>query len=148
MPSNEVGFAPYDAGGQPLCTAQLDRPLDFAMVSDHAEFFGDRALCTNPATVAYSSYTCQLYRAQDFWTVTLFSLNLTSPQNNTTQMAHCGWWGSECWNHAITLWQKEQKQSNYFDQLQKLRQQYYAQVPGHESIVAAQFPGYLLNEWL
>ncbi len=35
-----VGIQPYDADGQALRTVQLDRPLDFVALSDHAEFLG------------------------------------------------------------------------------------------------------------
>lgn len=40
------GSPPRDA--TPLRTLQLGRPLDFAMVSDHAEFFGEVRICAEP----------------------------------------------------------------------------------------------------
>ena len=36
-----------DADGDPTVRAQLRRPLDFAAVTDHAEFLGEMNICTN-----------------------------------------------------------------------------------------------------
>ena len=38
---------------------EIDRPLDFAAVADHAEFLGELALCTDPGSNAYATDTCQ-----------------------------------------------------------------------------------------
>jgi hypothetical protein len=46
-------------------TVQLDRPLDFAAVTDHAEFFGEIDVCTDPSSPGYDSTTCRTYRAGD-----------------------------------------------------------------------------------
>ena len=43
-------------------TVRIDRPLDFAAVTDHAEFFGEMALCTNPASEAYATDFCSVIR--------------------------------------------------------------------------------------
>ncbi len=41
------GVDPEDASDDvPLRTLTIDRPLDFVMVSDHAEFFGEKGICT------------------------------------------------------------------------------------------------------
>ena len=37
--------SPTTPTGTPLRTLQLDRPLDFAAVTDHAELFGERTIC-------------------------------------------------------------------------------------------------------
>ena len=37
---NPIGLPPYDEEGRPSRIAQLDRPLDFAAVTDHAEWLG------------------------------------------------------------------------------------------------------------
>ena len=52
--------------------AQLERPLDFAAVTDHAEFFGEFHLCTVPPAdpsdpaAAYNTEFCVNYRAVAF----------------------------------------------------------------------------------
>src|ERR1041385_9018178 len=43
----KVGIQPHDSSGRALRELQLDRPLDFAAVTDHSEFFGEVELCTN-----------------------------------------------------------------------------------------------------
>ena len=43
-----VDLPPYDANGEPLRTLQLERPLDFVAVSDHAEFLGLRQHLRHP----------------------------------------------------------------------------------------------------
>ncbi len=40
----------------------IDRPLDFAAVTDHAEFLGEGALCTNPDSAVYGADFCQAMR--------------------------------------------------------------------------------------
>ena len=39
-----IGLQPYDEEGNPTRMAQIDRPLDFTMLSDHAEFIGTIAV--------------------------------------------------------------------------------------------------------
>ena len=40
----------------------LMRPLDFAMVSDHAELIGEVRMCNTPEVEGYGSWQCLLYR--------------------------------------------------------------------------------------
>jgi hypothetical protein len=44
--------------------AQLERPLDFAAVSDHAEYLGEVSLCTTPGSPRYDSERCAYYRGE------------------------------------------------------------------------------------
>ncbi|RIK93828.1 MAG: hypothetical protein DCC71_23785 [Proteobacteria bacterium] len=57
-----IGLPPYDALGQPTRTAQLERPLDFAIVTDHAEYFGERNICLDPSFAGYASTNCVRFR--------------------------------------------------------------------------------------
>ena len=56
-----VGIQPWQEG-EALRSLQLDRPLDFAMVSDHAELFGETFICNTPGQEGYSSWQCKIYR--------------------------------------------------------------------------------------
>ena len=52
-------------GGAPEAeskTIQINRPLDFAAVTDHAEWMAEVSLCTTPGSRAYDSTGCAIYR--------------------------------------------------------------------------------------
>lgn len=57
-----VGVAPYNEEGEPDRIMQLARPLDFAMVSDHAEGFGLVEVCHNPIIDGHTSMFCRMFR--------------------------------------------------------------------------------------
>jgi len=43
---------------------QIDRPLDFAAVTDHAEWLGEVTLCTTPGSPVYQTRACRIYRGE------------------------------------------------------------------------------------
>ena len=55
-----IGIQPYDEKGQALRRVQLRRPLDFAMVSDHAELLGETLICSTPGAPGHGSFVCWL----------------------------------------------------------------------------------------
>ena len=57
-----IGLQPYDADGNPTRMVQIDRPLDFVMLSDHAEFLGTLDACNDPTSPAYDHKQCVDYR--------------------------------------------------------------------------------------
>ncbi len=57
-----LGLQPYDEQGQPLRFSQLREPLDFSVISDHAEALGIVGVCTTPGYEGYDSFTCKSYR--------------------------------------------------------------------------------------
>ena len=59
-----IGLGPFDADGRGTRTTQLDRPLDFAAVTDHAEWIGEVTLCTTPGTEVFESEPCQIFRGE------------------------------------------------------------------------------------
>lgn len=50
---------------QPPKQLQIDRPLDFAAVTDHAEWLAEVSLCTTPGSASYDSTGCAIYRGED-----------------------------------------------------------------------------------
>ena len=79
MPDDAYRFATGETidvftGDPALGTRQvkIDRPLDFAAVTDHAEFMGEVALCTTPGSASYDSPGCAVYRGEEtHWIATL-----------------------------------------------------------------------------
>ncbi|MFO0688841.1 MAG: DUF3604 domain-containing protein [Myxococcota bacterium] len=68
-----LGIQPYDAAGKSLRTVKLDRPLDFAAVTDHAEQIGEVHICRTPGQPGHDSLVCGLYR--NFPRVAFFIMN-------------------------------------------------------------------------
>ncbi len=57
-----IRLAPLDAEGRGTRRIQIPRRLDFAAITDHAEYFGPTYQCTNPASQAYRTESCGIYR--------------------------------------------------------------------------------------
>ena len=62
-----------EPGGRSL---KLDRPLDFAAVTDHHEYLGEIHLCTTEGSPTWDSPTCVAYREGDVGNVVKFGLKL------------------------------------------------------------------------
>ena len=62
-----IALQPYNEDGTPTRMAAIDRPLDFVMLSDHAEFLGTLKVCNDPSSPGYDAQQCIDYRAaQEF----------------------------------------------------------------------------------
>ncbi|MDH3727176.1 MAG: DUF3604 domain-containing protein [Myxococcales bacterium] len=114
-----IGVQPYDEDGNPLRTAtpDPDRPLDFVMLSDHAEFLGTIAVCNDPTSPAYDrpvpdGTSCADYRDEsqvDQVFVLLNALTARSPQN-VTYPELCGdALGGGCIEAGIDVWAQVQE---------------------------------------
>ncbi|MCE2391766.1 MAG: DUF3604 domain-containing protein [Proteobacteria bacterium] len=58
-----------DADGEPTVEARIRRPLDFAAVTDHAEYLGPIAVCTTqPLRLGYWWPHCVMTRSRNYWT--------------------------------------------------------------------------------
>ena len=60
----ETRLPPLDGAGNPTRPARLERPLDFASLTDHASFQGEVALCTRPGSARYDSDRCRQFRGE------------------------------------------------------------------------------------
>src|SRR5262245_7283665 len=55
---------PGPSASSPHRRAQLERPLDFAAVTDHSEWLGEVSLCTHRESPAYDSEGCRVFRGE------------------------------------------------------------------------------------
>jgi len=103
----EVGFANGD-------TARIDRPLDFAAVTDHAESFGVMYLCTDPLErdEAYCANLRSLHDAREsrrlFSEYLLPLVNLVPPRAAPV----CSEAGVDCAAASAGAWQRTQAAAN------------------------------------
>ena len=82
--------------------ASIDRPLDFAAVTDHAEFMGEGALCSNPTDPAYHKDFCQVYRTGTGREPQLLT-KITAPISLRDRDT-CGADGERCGIAAESVW--------------------------------------------
>jgi len=59
-----LDLPPYDAEGRAARRIRLERPLDFAAVTDHAEFLGPVSLCTRKGSPSYATPGCRAFRGE------------------------------------------------------------------------------------
>jgi Protein of unknown function (DUF3604) len=103
-----LGIPPYDDSGAPLRTLRLHRPLDFAVVTDHAELFGERAICDTAGLPGHESMICRLYRR---WPRLAFYLMNGRASRDVAlgRYGFCGPQGRSCLAAARTPWRDVQE---------------------------------------
>jgi hypothetical protein len=97
----KIGIQPWTSSGDSVRAIQLQRPLDFAMVSDHAELFGEVHMCTTPGTPGYRSWECRIFRNWHWGAYYLFNFM------SSMQAAHLGLCGEDdhlCKRAAAAPW--------------------------------------------
>jgi len=93
-----------DRTGTASRTAQIDRPLDFAAVTDHSEFFGELKLCRDPQSAVYETPLCTKLRQTHPGAGFQF-IKVLLEENPQRISALCGDSDARCRQAAISLWQ-------------------------------------------
>lgn len=110
-----------DENGEPNLVARIQRPLDFASVTDHSEFLGQINVCTiDPWSPGYWWPHCVMTRSSHFWTQLLaaswwISLGVTG--NESAESFACTL--SDCSDAGTRTWEL----------LQEAAEQYYDRTP-------------------
>jgi hypothetical protein len=104
-----------DDAEQQARQVHLDRPLDYAAVTDHAEFFGEVRLCDTPDSPLYHDDLCELLRQaedpNDRFTVTVAWLFPAGIDNPPSSHAFCFLPGIDCDAQAISVWKEMQDEA-------------------------------------
>ncbi|HIF96897.1 MAG TPA: DUF3604 domain-containing protein [Myxococcales bacterium] len=100
-----LGIQPYTKLGRSQRTVQLDRPLDFTVVTDHAEQLGETHICKTPGATGHDSLVCRIYRR--FPRVAFYLMNARYAVLGT-RWGFCGEGGEHCKAAAGTIWDETQ----------------------------------------
>lgn len=115
LPSDAYDFAkgaslPYTSGN-PVATAQLKRPLDYAVATDHAEFLGETSICLDPGHPQYNAPECILLRndiGQSFNgpldAESFLAFYFPSNTPGVPRFPWCGPGGIDCLDRASIVW--------------------------------------------
>ncbi|MCP4806886.1 MAG: DUF3604 domain-containing protein [Proteobacteria bacterium] len=83
----------------------LDRPLDFAVITDHAEYLAEIPACTDPDSPGYMAETCVTYREASTSTkVQLFGVKMSLPDPDRFEdicaMVDCETSAADTWDRV------------------------------------------------
>lgn len=106
-----IPFWPLNEAGEPVGTAQVDRPLDFLAVTDHGEFLGERAICRTEGSPSYDAEFCRRYRSDQRVGMTMLGTVITT-ETPARIAAICGEDGALCAEYARSPWQAIQDSAN------------------------------------
>jgi hypothetical protein len=81
---------------------RIDRPLDFAGVTDHAEFLGEQSVCYDPASAGYATGFCEVMRSGEGRAPQLV-MQIMSPFSSRRADV-CGDDGADCYARSEDTW--------------------------------------------
>tara|TARA_R110002049_G_scaffold25549_9_gene89576 strand:- start:12629 stop:14629 length:2001 start_codon:yes stop_codon:yes gene_type:complete len=81
---------------------RIDRPLDFAAVTDHAEFLGEQSACHDPGSAAYSASFCEVMRSGEGRAPQLLAKIMLPFSSRDSEV--CGADGVRCAERAEDVW--------------------------------------------
>ncbi|MAG29265.1 MAG: hypothetical protein CL908_00030 [Deltaproteobacteria bacterium] len=96
-----VGLQPYAADGTPGRSAQLTRPLDFTVLSDHSELLGEIRMCSTPGAPGFDSDFCWIYQT---FRASTFQYLATRNLLMRKRFGFCGPDGELCKDQAKIVW--------------------------------------------
>ncbi len=111
-----IGLPPHGADGSPSGTMQLERPLDFAAVTDHGEWLGEVRICQDELSPAYDSRSCRIFRGeQPSWLGRILGLRgfrqqlagAVSLSGRNEEI--CGEDSARCREETLTAWRLNQE---------------------------------------
>ncbi len=100
-----VGIQPFDEEGNATRTIQRSRPLDFVVISDHADFFGTVAQCTDATAPGYDDPFCEIFRGDPVSAFAHVGGFLSAPTEDASYPSLCGSDGSICIEAGLDVWQ-------------------------------------------
>jgi hypothetical protein len=109
----EITLQPYTEDGTETRNARIDRPVDFVMLSDHAELFGTLAICNDPDAMGWESSQCMDYRTAQEFDATIEEVGISFieingftafPQDMVRYPELCGPDGVFCIDAGLEVW--------------------------------------------
>ncbi len=100
-----IAIQPWRSDGSSMRSVRLDRPLDFAAVTDHAEQIGEVHVCKTPGAPGHDSLVCRLYRG---WPRAAFFVMNAAYSSGGDRFGFCGERGELCLEAAQHVWRDTQ----------------------------------------
>ena len=99
-----VMLPPLDSKGKGTRPARLERPLDFAGITDHAEFLGETHLCRTAGSASYNTDSCKSFRVKGTNAVSAWGMQLVAGDGQPRMKDICGADGKRCAEAAAKVW--------------------------------------------
>ncbi len=99
-----IPFFPVQEDGTVTGSIKIDRPLDFAAITDHGEYLGETLLCKTPGSAMYDSDYCVEYREIEFRGSAMMATSMSGDSPRRI-VPLCGEDGEICRESAAGPWQ-------------------------------------------